>query len=63
MLDKSYRCFYLRDGHIMAAEFVKCDNDAAALVICQDMLNQSTFEKLEVWDGGRKVATITRRYE
>ena len=55
-----YRFFFWRDGMTVSAEVCQCDGDASAMVKAKELLGQSSFALMEVWQGTRKVGIVER---
>jgi hypothetical protein len=58
-----YRFFFRRDSVTVSAEVFQCDGDASAMVKAKDLLGQSSFTLMEVWQGARKVGVVERRHD
>jgi hypothetical protein len=58
----NYRLYVLgNDGRInRAPKVVECPNDAVALEEAKRSLLTCGYLAIEVWDGGRRVATVRR---
>jgi hypothetical protein len=63
MTGHAYRCYFVRDGHIVAVEVIDCYTRDAAMAKGGDILSISTFAMMEIWDGRRKVGEILRQAE
>jgi hypothetical protein len=59
----AYRCYFVRDGHIVAVEIIDRCTDDAAMAEGEDILSASTFAMVEIWDGRRKIGEIQRQAE
>jgi hypothetical protein len=58
---KQYRCYLLgADGQIISTQIVECDDDAAALLEADRLLESSPDALVEVWNGARKVSILSR---
>jgi hypothetical protein len=55
-----YRFFSRRDGTTVNAEVCQCDGDGAAMEKAKELLGQSRFALMEVWQGTRKVGVVER---
>ena len=55
-----YRFFFRRDGMTVSAEVLECDGDGTAIEKAQELLGQSSFALMEVWQGTRKVGIVER---
>jgi hypothetical protein len=54
-----YRIYFLgQDDHIEVPHDVDSDDDAAALLIAEDLLCHSAYLSAEVWHGNKIVARI-----
>jgi len=52
------RCFYMRNGHIQAVDFLEPGPDEALIEQARTLFGQRTDQPLdgfEVWDGKRRV--------
>jgi hypothetical protein len=55
-----YRFFFRRDGMTISAEVCQCDGDVSAIVKAKELLGQSSFAVMEVWQDTRKVGIVER---
>jgi hypothetical protein len=55
-----YRFFFRRDGVTVSVEVFQCDGDTSAIVKAKELLGQSSFTLMEVWQGARKVGVVER---
>jgi len=60
MATANYRCYFINGERIAAVEAISCDDDAAALLEADKILAASHYRSIEIWDGPRKVAIISR---
>jgi len=59
--NRSYRCFYKKDGNIAASENVECDSDEAVIRICTvTIADVLAFDAVEIWERDRKVGIVMR---
>jgi len=52
------RCFYMRNGHIQAVDFLDPDPDEALIDQARALFRKKTDQPLdgfEIWDGARRV--------
>ena len=55
-----YRSFFRRDGITVGAEVFQCDGDTAAMEKAKELLGQSSFALMEIWEGTRRVGIVER---
>ena len=55
-----YRFFFRRDGMTFGAEVFQCDGDVAAIEKAKELLGQSSFALMEIWEGTRRVGIVER---
>jgi hypothetical protein len=56
-----YRFYLLDDGdHIAAVRVCECTSDADALLEADAFLQASTYPAVEVWNGPRRVGTLSK---
>jgi hypothetical protein len=55
-----YRFFFMSHGRTIAAEVLECDGDAAALEKAQQLISNSNFNAMEVWQEDRRVGDVER---
>ena len=54
-----YRIYFLADdGHIKVAHAVDSDDDAAAILVAEQLLSHTTYLSSEVWQGNKLAARI-----
>lgn len=52
----SYRCYFLDEAyHIAGGHFVECGTDDLARARADELLADTGYPAMEVWDGGRFV--------
>ena len=51
--------FFADDGHIKVAHDTDSDDDAAAVLVAEQLLSHTTYLSSEVWRGSKLVARIT----
>ena len=60
MFSTHYRCSFLQDDRIIEAKPIEGIDDAAALIEADRILAGSAFNSIELWDGRRMVAILSR---
>ena len=55
-----YRFFFRRDGTTVDVEVLQFDGDASAIEKAKELLGQSSFTVMEVWQGTRKVGIVEK---
>jgi len=56
-----YRCYLLNADHLIASmQVIECDDDAAALIEAERVLELSPFKTVEIWDRNRRISILTR---
>jgi hypothetical protein len=60
MTERYYRCYLIKDEHVVAHEGVHTPDDDAAVEKARDILEASKFLEIEVWRGTVRVASITK---
>ena len=58
---RHYRCYFLIDDKIKAAEDIGAKDDADALLRAEELLAGSSFSVIEVWHAERLVARLQPR--
>jgi hypothetical protein len=54
-----YRIYFLgEDAHIKVAHDVDSNDDAAALLVAEELLSRTSYRSSEVWHGNKLVARI-----
>ena len=57
----SYRCYFLdAANHVAADRFVECGTDGLAKARADELLADSSYPAMELWDGTRFVYQATR---
>ena len=56
----NYRCCFLNGERIDAVEGIACNDDAAALLEADKILARSRYRSIEIWNGARRVAILSR---
>jgi hypothetical protein len=56
-----YRCYLMRNEHIVARETFDCADDAAAVIAAEQILSTTAYTQAEVWDRARMVSFIGRK--
>jgi hypothetical protein len=56
-----YHCLLLEGDHVVSAQLIDCQNDAAALSEAGEILAASPFEVAEVWRDDHPVSIISRK--
>jgi hypothetical protein len=59
--DKHYRCYFIRDDHVVAVEQLDCADDASALLRASTILNASEFLSIELWREARLIGHLSRQ--
>lgn len=57
----TYRCYLMMNGTVRAVHICDCRDDAEALIEAAKLLEGTTFEHIEIWQGRRIVGRIPRR--
>ena len=58
---KTYSCYFIdRNLRPLNSEKLECDDDDAAVLAAEKLLNQRACAGIEVWDRGRYVAQLLR---
>jgi hypothetical protein len=60
MTERYYRCYLIKDEHIVAHEGVHTPDDDAAVEKAREILEASKFSEIEVWRGTERVASIAK---
>ena len=55
-----YRFYLLSDGHVVGVQTCECSNDEDALKEADAFLQASVLSVVEVWDGLRRVAILSK---
>jgi hypothetical protein len=58
--ERYYRCYLIKDEHIVRHEEVFSHNDDAAIDKGREILEASKFLAIEVWRGTERVASIAK---
>ena len=54
-----YRIYFLgEDAHIKVAHDVDSDDDAAALLVAEELLGRTSYRSSEIWRGNKLIARI-----
>jgi hypothetical protein len=61
MSDKHYRCYFIKDDHVVSVEQLDCPDDAAALLRASTILNASEFLSIELWQETRLVGHLSQQ--
>jgi hypothetical protein len=56
--ERYYRCYLVKDEHIVGHEVVFGRDDDAAIEKAREILEASTFLTIEVWRGAERIASI-----
>ena len=52
----SYRCYFLdANSHVAADRFVECETDGRAQARAEELLVDTEYPAMEIWDGARFV--------
>ena len=54
-----YRCCYLENARTQSEVLIGTPNDATALLKAEELLAQSRFLVMEIWQGSRPVGRVT----
>ena len=58
----SYRCYFLdATNHVAADRFVECGTDRVAQARADELLADTAYPAIEIWDGARFVYQAMRR--
>jgi hypothetical protein len=50
----SYRCYFLDvNNHVAADRFVECETDSMARTRADELLADTEYPAMEIWDGAR----------
>jgi len=60
MLSAHYRCNFLQDDRIIDTKPIEGIDDAAALIEADRLLTGSECHSIELWDGDRRIAILSR---
>ena len=60
---RHYRCYFLIDDKIKAAEDIGAKDDADALLRAEELLAGSSFSVIEVWHAERLVARLAATHD
>lgn len=63
MTDRYYRCYFIKDLHVVAVEQFHCADDSAAMLRASTILNASEFLSIELWQEGRMVGQLAHADE
>ena len=55
-----YRCYFMRDDHIIAPDSIEATDDAAAMLAAERLLISTSFREIEIWEGARSVGRFIR---
>jgi hypothetical protein len=58
--EQYYRCYLIKDEHIVTHEEVFSHDDDAAIEKAREILEASKFLEIEVWRGAERVASIAK---
>jgi hypothetical protein len=58
--ERYYRCYLIKDEHVVAHEEVFRPDDDAAIDKAREILESSKFLAIEVWRGTERVASIAK---
>jgi hypothetical protein len=58
--ERYYRCYLIKDAHIVTHEEVFSHDDGAAIEKAREILEASKFLEIEVWRGSARVASIAK---
>ena len=57
----SYRCYFLDvNNHVAADRFVECETDGMARARADELLADSEYPAMEIWDAGRFIYRATQ---
>ena len=60
---RHYRCYFLIDDRIKAAEDIGAKDDADALLKAEELLAGSSFLAIEVWQAERLVGRVAATHD
>jgi hypothetical protein len=60
---RHYRCYFLIDDRIKAAEDIGAKDDADALLRAEELLAGSSFPAIEVWQAERLVGRLAAAHD
>lgn len=55
-----YRFYFIRDGRAFVPEIAERDDDGAAVEKAKELLSNSMFGLMEIWQDSRKVRVVER---
>jgi hypothetical protein len=60
---RHYRCYFLVDDRIKAAEDIGAKDDADALLRAEELLAGSSFPAIEIWQAERLVGRLAAAHD
>jgi hypothetical protein len=58
--ERYYRCYLIKDQHIVGHEAIFRPDDDAAIEKARQVLETSNFLQIEVWSGAQRIASIAK---